>query len=383
MNRQMNAVVVRRFGDTSQLALEARPIPDPGPTEILVRVAAAGVNPVDWWTRRGEGYLTTLPIVLGWDVAGVVEAVADGVTLYQPGDAVLGMPRFPAEAGCYAEYVAAPARHFVAKPAAMPYEEAAGLPLAGLTAWQALVDAADVQPSQRVLVAAAAGGVGHLAVQIAKARGAEVIASARAEKRGLVKELGADEAISMAAERHGVRAITLLVEPDRIGLLGLTDLVDAGQLRVVIDSRWPLDQAAAAHARSESGRATGKIVLTRRAESAPALAPGSGVGGRWQAAGMGTYLVTLTRSGPEWEPTRPMEEQSAWVEHAAYMDHLVESGFVVLGGPLSDEHRIVMVVEADSERVVRDRLTADPWADSHLRIDAIEPWTIRLDGRGR
>ncbi|HYJ70183.1 MAG TPA: NADP-dependent oxidoreductase [Nocardioidaceae bacterium] len=312
MTRQMKAVVLHRFGDTSQLALEERPIPDPGPTEVLVRVAAAGVNPVDWWTRMGEGYLAPPPLVLGWDAAGVVEAVNDGVTLYQPGDEVLGMPRFPAEAGCYAEYIVAPARHFVAKPAAMPYDEAAGLPLAGLTAWQALVDTADVQPGQRVLVTSAAGGVGHLAVQIAKARGAEVVASASAEKHGLVKGLGADEvvdyrtvdlgatlrdldlvidsiggdnserlvptlrtggtiipvfggateAISRAAERHGVRAITLLVEPDQIGLLGLTELIDSGRLRVVIDSRWPLDQVAAAHARSESGCATGKIVLT-------------------------------------------------------------------------------------------------------------------------
>lgn len=312
MTGQMRAIVLHRFGDASQLAVEERAVPEPGPTEILVRVAAAGVNPVDWWTRIGEGYLTAPPFVLGWDVAGVVEAVADGVTLYRPGDAVLGMPRFPAEAGCYAEYVVAPARHFVAKPAAMPFDAAAGLPLAGLTAWQALVDVADVQPDQRVLVTAAAGGVGHLAVQIAKARGAYVVASARAEKHGLLKELGADdvldyrtvdlgatlrdldlvvdpigganserlvpalrpggtvipvfggatEEIARAAERHDVRAVTLLVEPDRIGLLGLVELVDAGRLRVVIDSRWPLHEVAAAHAASERGRVTGKVVLT-------------------------------------------------------------------------------------------------------------------------
>jgi len=96
-----------------------------------------------------------------------------------------------------------------------------------------------------------------------------------------------------------------------------------------------------------------------------------------------TYLVTRTRSGPEWDPARPMEEQSAWVEHAAYMDDLVESGFVVLGGPLSDEFRVVIVIEAESDGAIRDRLAADPWDGSHLRTDAIEPWTIRLDARER
>jgi hypothetical protein len=94
------------------------------------------------------------------------------------------------------------------------------------------------------------------------------------------------------------------------------------------------------------------------------------------------FLVLLTRSGPEWDPSRPMEDQSEWPAHAAYMDELVNRGFIVLGGPLADEHRVVHVVEADSEHAIRAAYARDPWSETHLRIEAIDPWTIRLDGRG-
>ena len=97
---------------------------------------------------------------------------------------------------------------------------------------------------------------------------------------------------------------------------------------------------------------------------------------------MATFLVLLTRSGPEWDPSRPMEEQSEWPAHAAYMDELVNRGFIVLGGPLADEHRVVHVVEADSEDAIRAAFARDPWSETHLRIEAIDAWTIRLDGRG-
>ena len=221
------------------------------------------------------------------------------------------MPKFPRLAAGYAEYVTGPSRHFVRKPAALTSAEAAGLPLAGLTAWQILVDTSDVQPGQRVLVHAAAGGVGHLAVQIAKARGAYVIGTARAAKHELIRGLGVDQAIDYtttnvadavrdvdvvldlvgrrtgldslpairpggsvvlavsdvddrlrtAAAQRGVRAVDFLVEPDHAGLEALTDLVERGQLRVLVDTEFPLEQAAAAHALSQSGRTTGKIVL--------------------------------------------------------------------------------------------------------------------------
>ena len=157
--------------------------PEPGPTEVLVRTGAAGVNPVDWKTRAGGGMLGSPPFTVGWDVAGVVEEVGLGVTRFAVGDRVFGMPRFPREAAAYAEYVTSPSRQLARTPASLSDVEAAALPLAALTAWQALVDTAGVQQGQRVLIHASAGGVGHLAVQIAKARGAHVIATAGSKGR--------------------------------------------------------------------------------------------------------------------------------------------------------------------------------------------------------
>ncbi|MFC4071442.1 NADP-dependent oxidoreductase [Actinoplanes subglobosus] len=286
--------------------------PEPGPTEILVRVHAAGLNPVDAKSRAHGGFLGQPPFTLGWDVSGVVEKAGVGVTLFSPGDEVFGMPWFPRPAGAYADYVTAPARHFAAKPAELDHVHAAGLPLAGLTAWQALTDRAQVRPGQRVLVHAAAGGVGHLAVQIAKSLGAYVLGTARSDKHDLLRGLGADEVIDYTAvdftsavdpvdvvidpiggadgprclqvlrpggtlvslnspaEQHlvpraselGVRAGFLLVEPDRSGLLALADLVRDGRLRVLVEAELPLAEAAKAHELSETGRVTGKIVLT-------------------------------------------------------------------------------------------------------------------------
>lgn len=286
--------------------------PRPSPTEILVKVYAAGVNPVDWQIRRhGTYHDDPLPFTVGWDVAGLVEEVGEGVTRFVPGDRVLGMPRFPRLAAGYAEYVTGPSRHFTRIPPGMPATEAAGLPLAGLTARQILVDTADVQAGQRVLVHAAAGGVGHLAVQIAKACGAYVIGTASAAKHELVRGLGADEVIDyrttevaavidgldlvldlvggttaldslpalrsggMAvlaasdvddqlraeADRRHVRVVDFLVEPDHAGLAALTDLVERGQLRVLVATVLPLADARKAHELSETGRVTGKIVL--------------------------------------------------------------------------------------------------------------------------
>ncbi|MEU6967020.1 NADP-dependent oxidoreductase [Kitasatospora aureofaciens] len=305
----MRAVVVEQWGGPEQLVEQELARPEPGLNEVLVRVHAAGVNPVDWKTRASGGLIEwgAVPAV-GWDVSGTVEAVGPGVGVHRPGDEVYGMPLFPRQAGAYAEYVVAPARHLAPKPASLTHVEAAALPLAGLTAWQALVDAADVRPGERVLVHAAAGGVGHLAVQIAKARGAHVIGTASAGKHGLLRELGADEVIdyravrfedavsdvdvvldglgggtaerSMAvlrpggrlitlpgpddvpAARDGVRASWVLVEPDHLGLRELTALADRGALRPVVETVLPLGQAAKAHELGERGRTTGKIVLT-------------------------------------------------------------------------------------------------------------------------
>ena len=306
----MRIVTQETLGGPEVLRVTEAPRPEPGPTEVLVRVKAAGVNPVDWKVRAGGGFLGEPPFTVGWDVAGVVERIGFGATGVREGDEVLGMPWFPRPANAYAEYVTAPSRHFVRKPAGLSFAEAAALPLAGLTAWQGLVDVANVHEGQRVFVDAAAGGVGHLAVQIAKARGAHVIGTASAGKHGLLRELGVDEPIDYhdetakasdvdvyfglvgedsdlrwlpaikegglligvpsgvgdrvekAAAERNVRTSRILVEPDRGGLTGLVGLIEAGRLKVRVEQTFPLEDAAKAHELGESGRVSGKLVLT-------------------------------------------------------------------------------------------------------------------------
>ncbi|HVV24298.1 MAG TPA: NADP-dependent oxidoreductase, partial [Pseudonocardiaceae bacterium] len=212
----MRAIRQHEFGGPDVLRIEEVPRPDPGPTEVRVRVAATSVNPVDFKTRAGNGRLG-LPCTVGWDVTGVVDALGGGVTRFAVGDEVLGMPRFPQEAAAYAEYVTAPSRQFVRRPAELTVAQAAGLPLAGLTAWQALVDTAHVQPGQRVLVHAASGGVGHLAVQIAKALGAHVIGTASAANHPVLTELGADELVDYRTTRFEDVVGTVDVVLDLVG----------------------------------------------------------------------------------------------------------------------------------------------------------------------
>lgn len=289
------------------------PAPEPIATEVQVRVHAAGVNPVDLKTRAGRGMAGVLepPMTIGWDVAGTVTAVGVGVTRFRVGEEVLGMPWFPREAGAYAEYVTAPSRHFVGKPHTLSFEEAAALPLAGLTAWQLVVDTIALQDGDDLLIHGAAGGVGHLAVQVAKARGANVIATARAEQAGWLRELGADEVIDYRSERFEQRCAELdavidlpggdlgerslqvlrpggilvqvrgtvapelraaakerqqrvtgfLVEPDPVGLAGLEALVEAGRLQVHVDRVFDLGQATEAHRCAEAHHGGGKVVL--------------------------------------------------------------------------------------------------------------------------
>lgn len=308
----MRAVSQDSLGGPEVLRVVEVDRPEPGISEVLVRVHAAGVNPTDLWHRATGGLLGETPVRLGWDVSGVVEAVGLGVTMFQPGDEVFGMPRLPQPAGTYAEYVTSPARHLARKPAALSHVEAAALPLAALTAYQSLVDTAQVRPGQRVLVHAAAGGVGHLAVQIAKASGAYVVGTARSAKHAFVRGVGADEVVdytrvdfasavsdidividtiggdygprslrtlrtggivvSLAspAETHlavearalGVRAGFTIVEPDHAGMKAIAALVEAGQLRPEVAVVLPLDQVARAHEIGQTGRTTGKIVLT-------------------------------------------------------------------------------------------------------------------------
>ncbi|MEU3371291.1 NADP-dependent oxidoreductase [Streptomyces sp. NPDC006711] len=312
MSQTMRAISYARYGGPEVLAEIETARPEPGTGEVLVRVHAAGVNPADWKIRTHGGFTPMGdPAILGHDVSGTVEAVGVGVTLYQPGDAVFGMPLFPRQAGAYAEYVVAPARHFVPKPDGIDHIQAAALPLAALTAWQSLVDTARLAPGQRVLVHAAAGGVGHLAVQIAKALGAYVIGTASAAKHAFVRGLGADEVIDYTAvdfteavgnidvvfdavggdysarsltvlrpggtlvsintpdepellaeaARRGLRAGFTIVEPDQAGMRAIAALVTEGKLRVEIDSVFDLADAAKAHEYGERGRTQGKIVL--------------------------------------------------------------------------------------------------------------------------
>ena len=168
--------------------------PAPRPNEVLVRVRAAGVNPTDWKHRATGRFLGEPPFVLGWDVSGVVAEAGVG-GLFQVGDEVFGMLPYPFGHGSHAECVTAPARAFALKPAAIDHTQAGALPLVSLTAWQALTERADVQPGQRVLIHAAAGGVGHVAVQIAKARGAYVLGTASAGKHEFLRGIGVDEPI--------------------------------------------------------------------------------------------------------------------------------------------------------------------------------------------
>ncbi|MFI9550496.1 NADP-dependent oxidoreductase [Nonomuraea endophytica] len=314
----MRVISQARFGGPEVLETREAPRPEPLPTEVLVRVYAAGVNPVDWKTRAGGGMAGVLgepPSVLGWDVSGVVEEAGFGVTVWKPGDEVYGMPWFPRSAGAYAEYVTAPARQFARKPATLGHEQAAAVPLAALTAWQALVDTAHVEAGQRVLIHAGAGGVGHLAIQFARHLGAHVITTASAGKHAWLRELGAEQTIDytttafedvtrdvdvvldlvgddQASTSHrslkvlrpgglliavpsgvspelldsaravGMRATPFLVEPDGTALARIAELIDRGEVAVEVEAVLPLGRAAEAHRRGEQGRTRGKIVLS-------------------------------------------------------------------------------------------------------------------------
>lgn len=309
MTDTMRAISQDRLGGPEVLKLIETGRPEPGHTQVQVEVHAAGINPVDFKTRS-HGLGGRIPPILGWDVSGVVTALGPGVRRFAVGDEVYGMPNFPQTGGGYAQYITAPSRHFDRKPAGIDHVHAAALPLAGLTAWQALVDVAQVRPGQRVLVHAAAGGVGHLAVQIAKHLGAEVIGTASAGKHDFLHGLGADEVIDYATVdftevlsdvdvvldpiggEYGPRSVSvlrdggvlvtfsddeplitaehrarvetgfMLVEPDLVGMRAISELVAAGRLRAEVAQTFPLAAAGEAHSALETNRTTGKIVLT-------------------------------------------------------------------------------------------------------------------------
>lgn len=306
----MRAAIYDNYGGAD--VLDVREVADPpvGPDTVLVRTRATSVNPVDWKIREGYlqgAYPHHLPVIPGWDVAGVVEAVGPAVrTGLQVGDEVYGYVRRDDVAfGTTAELVPAPERTVTRKPALLSFEEAAALPLAGLTAYQALTEALGVENGDRVLVHAGAGGVGHLAVQIAAALGAEVVATASERNHDFLRELGASEVVDYRRGPVGeqlempvdavldlvggdaladapnqvkdtsrvasiVDAQTVLgmggryvfVRPERAHLDALAALADEGRLRVEVAATYPLDRVADAHRASEEGHTRGKIVVT-------------------------------------------------------------------------------------------------------------------------
>ncbi len=329
----MRAIRLHKFGGPEALHYDEVPIPEPKPGEVLVRVHAIAINPPDWYVREGMTNVPaemrpplTLPITPGTDVSGVVVSVGDGVDGLHVGDEVFGLLRFPSfEGSAYAEYVAAPASDLARKPAGVGHTDAAGVSMAGLTAWQFLVELGHDHPSPfqaeqhrpmalnagtRVLINGAAGGVGHLALQLAKWQGAYVIAVASGAHESFLMDLGADEFIDYTKSRPEeiVHDVDLVLDtvggPDSSRLLrtlkrggalypvfiaeydaeetarlGVTTsgtqvrsngkqleqigrLLDAGTLRVAIDSTYPLEDASSAHERAAHGHIQGKIILT-------------------------------------------------------------------------------------------------------------------------
>ncbi len=307
----MRAVIQNSVGGPDVLVIADEPVPSPQAGEVLVRVRAAGINPVDGAVRSGHyTLLGEPPFILGWDISGTVEALGAGVTGFKVGDEVFGMPRFPRQAAAYAQFAAVPADEIALKPKGADHIHAGALPLAGLTAWQGLVRHGGLKSGQRVLIHSAAGGVGHLAVQIAKARGAYVIATASTRKLDFVRSLGADEVIDYTkgdfisqvhdidlvletlggdhAEQslkvikrggvlvsllnvsdganaqgvaRGIRIERMSVVPDREGLLELARLIDAKELAVQVARTFPLEEAGSAHAFLAT-KPIGKLVLT-------------------------------------------------------------------------------------------------------------------------
>jgi NADPH2:quinone reductase len=307
----MKAVTIHGFGGPEVLKLEEISMPSPKHGEVLIKVHAVGINPIDYKTRQGQGANRRwtdvgFPVVLGWDLSGVVEQSTDPA--WKKGDEVFALARYPAPTGGYAEYAAVPAAHLAAKPKLLDWAHAAAVPLAALTAWQALFDKAGLKEGQTALIHAAAGGVGHFAVQFAKLKGAKVIATASGRNEAFVKGLGADQFIDYTqgkfeevvkdvdvvfhtidakfraqsfsvvkkggwlvgitgqfpeseGDAYGVKGSFVGVRPDGIQLREIGKLIDAGKVKVSVDKRFPLSDVAGAHNHVEAGHTRGKVVV--------------------------------------------------------------------------------------------------------------------------
>ncbi|KAA0873736.1 NADP-dependent oxidoreductase [Nitrincola tapanii] len=310
----MHAIRIHAF-EPDNLVYEECERPTPQAGEVLIRNQAAGVNPIDWKTVSGGGacgFIEQLPYIPGWEFSGIIEACGEGVENWQPGQAVLGFIRFPHPANCYAEYLCAPADEITLRPEGVDAIQAAALGLTGLTAWQALFEAAALKAGEKVLILAAAGGVGHLAVQLAVEAGAEVTATASIQNHAFLRSLGAHTCLDYAnldwsayrgqfdvildgiggdaglqalpslkatgrcvtlpsvtaaqiiaaAEGQDWQVMGIRARPDAQQLAGLVERLAQGRLHLAIDRSLPLTEAATAHKLSASGHCRGKLVLS-------------------------------------------------------------------------------------------------------------------------
>ena len=306
----MKAVRIHKYGGPEVLHYEDAPRPKPQAGEVLVRVHAAGVNPIDWKVREGEMkdfWPHKFPLILGWDLSGVVEQLGRGVSRFKIGDEVYGLPD-PTRGGAYADYIVVRESELALKPNSLHHIRAAAVPLAALTAWQSLFDTAQLQTDQRVLIHAGSGGVGHFGVQLAKWKGAYVFATASTKNQDLLRKVGVDEAIDYTEQRFedvardidvvldtiggetqerswsvlkkggvlvslvqppseekakelGVRAAFLGAQPNGAQLAEIAKIIDSGKLAPVIDRILPLSEARRALELSQSGHTHGKIAL--------------------------------------------------------------------------------------------------------------------------
>jgi NADPH:quinone reductase-like Zn-dependent oxidoreductase len=306
----MKAIRIHNYGGPEVLNYEDAPRPQPQAGEVLVRVHGAGLNPIDWKVREGhmkDFWPHQFPLILGWDLSGVVEEVGVGVSRFKLGDEVYSLPD-PTRNGAYADYIVVRESELARKPNSLYHIRAAAVPLAALTAWQSLFDIAQLQPGQRVLIHAGSGGVGHFAVQIAKWKGAYVFATASTKNQDLLRKLGVDEPIDYTQQRFediarkidivldtlggetqerswsvlkkggilvslvqppseekakelGVRVALLGAQPNGAQLAEIANIIDSGKLAPVIDRILPLSEARHAHELSQSGHVHGKIAL--------------------------------------------------------------------------------------------------------------------------
>ena len=306
----MKAIRIHEFGGPEVLKYEEAPKPTPGEGEVLIKVFACGVNPIDWKIRAGharEKFPVNFPLIPGWDVSGEIEEVGSGVLNFRVGDEVYGKSDTKRN-GAYAEFVVVTTGVINAKPKSIDHEKAAAIPLAGLTAWQALFDHGHLKARQKVLIHAASGGVGSYAVQFAKWKGAYVIGTSSEKNIDFLYELGADEVIdygnekfvkelknidlvidlvggdtqkrSLAVITRGGRMVTTVKpevekeasrqEKELKGFLAVSlpeqlqqiaDLIDSGKVKPVVSEILPLKEAARAHTKSEKGHTRGKIIL--------------------------------------------------------------------------------------------------------------------------